>query len=94
MPNEFVRGVGDVVERLKRTAVGQGGIAENADDILVAPLLVTGGGHAQRGGQGSAGVACAVAVVLTFRAQRKPFRPSVVRMVRKRSLRPVNSLCT
>ena len=69
--NEFVRGVGDVVERLKRTAVGQGGIAENADDILVAPPLVTGGGHAQRGGQGSAGVACAVAVVLTFRAQRK-----------------------
>ena len=69
--DETFGGVANVVESLKGNAVGQGGVAENADDVLIGAALVAGGAHAQRGGEGGAGVAGAVAIVLALRAERK-----------------------
>ncbi len=63
--------LGDVVERLKGDAVGEGGVAGDGDDVLVAAGQVAGHGHAQRGGERGAGVAGAVAVVLAFGAQHE-----------------------
>jgi hypothetical protein len=92
--NEAFGGVPDVVERLERDAVGQGGVAENTNDLFIAAALIAGGTHAQSSGKGSAGVAGSIAVVLAFCAQRESIQSIVVRMLWNRSLRPVSSLCT
>ncbi len=62
---------GDVVERLKGDAVGEGGVAGDGDDVLVAAGQVAGHGHAQSGGKRGAGVTGAVAVVLALGAQHE-----------------------
>jgi hypothetical protein len=67
--DELLGGVGDVVQRLERDAVGEGGVAEDADHVFVGAALVAGGAHAERGGQRGAGVAGAVAVVFALGAQ-------------------------
>ena len=69
--NELLGGGLEVVKRLKGNAIGQGRIAENANDVLIAAALVTGGRHAQRGGKGRAGVTSAKAIVFALRAERK-----------------------
>ena len=61
----------DVVERLERNAVGQRRVAENADDVFVRAAFVARRRHAERGGKRRACVTRAVAIVRTFRAQRK-----------------------
>ena len=61
----------DVVERLEGNAVGQRRVAENADDVFVRAAFVARRRHAERGGQGRARVAGAVAIVLALRAQGK-----------------------
>jgi hypothetical protein len=71
MPDEALGGVGDVVERLEGNAVGQRGVAKNADDIFIRAAQIARRAHAQRGGQGRAGVSGPVAIVLAFRAQRE-----------------------
>jgi hypothetical protein len=63
--------LGDVVERLKGDAVGEGGVAGNGDYMLLAAGEVAGDGHAQGGGQRRAGVTRAVAIVLAFGAQHE-----------------------
>ena len=63
--------LGDVVERLKRDAVGEGGVAGDGDHVLVAAGKIAGHGHAQRGGERGACVAGAVAVVLAFGAEHE-----------------------
>src|SRR4051812_11763718 len=65
-------GVCNVVERFERDAVRQGGIAENADNMLISPALVSRRRHAERGRKGGPGMSCAVTVMLTLRAQREP----------------------
>ena len=64
--------VGDVVERLEGDAVGQGRVAEDADDMLVAATLVPRGAHAQRRRQRRARVPRAVTIMLALGAQREP----------------------
>ncbi len=61
--------VRDVVERLEGNAVGQRGVAEDGDDMLITPALVSGDRHAEGRGQCRAGVGRAVAIVLAFSAQ-------------------------
>ena len=63
--------LGDVVERLEGDAVGEGGVAGHGDDVLLAAGQIAGHGHAQRGRERGAGVACAVAVVLALGAQHE-----------------------
>ena len=69
--DKLFRRVCDVIKGLERDAVGQCGIAEDADDVLTAAALVACGGHAQCRRQCRAGVAGAVAVVLALGAQRE-----------------------
>ena len=49
--------------------------------IFAAPSLVARRGHAERGGQGGARVARAVAIVLALGAQRETVQAAVERMV-------------
>ena len=63
--------LGDVVERLKRDAVGKGRVSGHRDHVLRAAGQVAGHRHSQRRREGRAGVAGAVAVVLTLGAQRE-----------------------
>ena len=58
--DKLFRRVCDVIKGLERDAVGQCGIAEDADDVLTAAALVACGGHAQCRRQCRAGVAGAV----------------------------------
>ena len=67
--DEAAGGVGEVIEGLEGNAVGQRGVAKNADDVFIRAALIARGAHAQRGGKGGAGVARAVAIVLAFGAQ-------------------------
>ena len=67
--NELFGRALDVVERLETDAVGQGRIAEDADDVLVSLLLVAGGTHAQGGRQRRTGMAGPVAVVFALRPE-------------------------
>jgi len=92
--NEAAGGMRDVVEGLEGDAVGEGGVTEYADDMLVAAAQVSGGRDNERGREGSARVASSVTVVLTLGAEANPLRPLVVRMVPNRSFRPVRSLWT
>ncbi len=63
--------VGDIVERFKGDAVGEGGVSGNGDDMLVAAGEIAGDGHAQGRGEGSAGVTGSVTIVLAFGAQHE-----------------------
>ena len=63
--------VGDVVERFKGDAVGEGGVSGDGDDMLMAAGEIAGDGHAEGGGERGAGVARAVAVVLALGAQHE-----------------------
>ena len=67
--NELLGRALDVVECLETDAVGQGRIAEDADDVLVSLLLVAGGAHAQGGRQRRTGMAGPVAVVFALRPE-------------------------
>ena len=69
--DELFGRVPDIVERLERNAVGEGGVAKDADDVFVGALFVARRGHAQRGGKSRARVAGAVTIVWAFRAQRE-----------------------
>ena len=62
---------GDVVERLVGDAVGEGGVAGDGDDVLLAAGEIAGHGHAERRGERRAGVAGAVAVVLALSAEHE-----------------------
>ena len=68
--------LGDVVERLKRDAVGEGRVAGDGNHVLLAAGQVAGHGHAQSGGQRGSGVAGAVAVVLALGAQHEAVEPA------------------
>ena len=61
----------DIVERLKGNAVRQRRVAEDADDVFIRAFFVARRRHAERGGQGRAGVTGAKTIVRAFRAQRK-----------------------
>ena len=63
--------LGDVVHGFEGDAVGEGGVAGDGDDVLVAAGQVAGNGHAQRGGESGSGVARAVAVMLALGAQHE-----------------------
>ena len=69
--DKFFGGVANVIERLEGDTVGQGGVAEDADDIFVRAFFVARRGHAERGGKRGARVAGAVAIVRAFGAQRE-----------------------
>ena len=69
--DEFLGGFGDVVQRLVADPAGKGGVARDADDAFIRAAAVAPHGHAERGAEGGAGVARAVAVVLAFRAQEE-----------------------
>ena len=73
-----LRGRGDIVERFVRDAAGEGGVAGDGDDMLVRARLVAAHGHAERGGEGRAGVPGAVAVVLALAAQQEPVQAIVL----------------
>ena len=60
---------GDIVERFKSNAAGERRIARHADDMLVGTKAIAGGGHAERSGEGGAGVARAVAIVFALGAE-------------------------
>ena len=59
----------DIVERFEGIAVGESGVAEDANDMLVALLLVAGSGHAQSGRESGSGVTGTIAIMLTLGAQ-------------------------
>jgi hypothetical protein len=88
--DEFLGGVADVVQRLKGDAVGQRGVAENADDVFAPAFLVARGGDAQGGGEGGAGMARAITIMFALRAQGEPVQ--AVRL--PDGAKPVRSLCT
>ena len=67
--DEALGRVGDVVERLEGNAVGQSRVAEDGDDVLIAPALVPRDRHAQGRRQCRSGMRRAVAIVLAFGAQ-------------------------
>ncbi len=69
--DEAFGAVGDIVEGLESDAVGEGGVARESNDVLGAAGKVAGDGHAEGGGKGGAGVACAVAVVRAFGAKHE-----------------------
>ena len=69
--------VGDIVERFKGDAVGEGGVSGNGDDMLVAAGEIAGDGHAQGRGEGSAGVTGSVTIVLAFGAQHEAVEAAV-----------------
>ena len=62
---------GDVVQRLVSDAAGEGRVAGERDDVLLAAGHVARHGHAQRGGERRARVAGAEAIVLAFGAQHE-----------------------
>ena len=62
-------GSGDVVKSLERGAAGKGGISGDGHHMVVIAREVTCCGHAEGGGERGAGVACAIGIVLGFRAQ-------------------------
>jgi hypothetical protein len=64
--DEALGGGHDVVEGLEGDAAGEGGVAADGDHMLVAAPQVTGGGHAEGGAEGGAGVARAEGVVLAL----------------------------
>ena len=47
--DKLLRRLRNIVERLEGNAIGQSGIAENGDNILIGSALVAGGADAQRG---------------------------------------------
>src|SRR5205814_6391412 len=63
---------------LERGAAGEGGIARDADDIFIAAAQVASDGETERGGEGGAGVARAVAVVLAFGAEGEAVEAGVL----------------
>ena len=69
---------GDIVERFKSDAASERRIARYADDMLVGTEAVAGCGHAERGGKGGAGVACAIAVVLALAAEQETIQALVL----------------
>ena len=69
--DEFAGGFRDVVERFERGAAGEGGIAGDGDDVVVTTGKIARGGHAERGGEGGAGVARAVGVMFGLGAEKK-----------------------
>src|SRR5689334_10677080 len=69
--DETFGGVGDVIQRFKRDAIGERRVAKDRDDVLVAALLVPRGTDSKGGGQGGAGMSGAVAIMLALGAQRK-----------------------
>ena len=58
----------DVVERLHGDAAGERRVAADGDDVLVRAAKVAGRGHAERGGEGGAGVTRAVTIMRTLGA--------------------------
>ena len=68
----------NVVQRLVADAAGEGGIARDDDDVLVPASQVAPDGHAEGGGQGGAGVARAVAIVLAFGAEEEAVQALVL----------------
>ncbi len=76
--DESIRGVGGVIESFVTDAAGEGGVSGDADDVLVPAAEVTSDCHAERGGEGRAGVAGSVAVVLGFGAEKKTVEPAVL----------------
>ena len=69
--DEFAGGFRDVVERFEGGAAGECGVSGDGDDVIIAAGEVAGGGHAEGGGEGCAGMACAVGIMLGFRAQEE-----------------------
>jgi histone H3/H4 len=63
--------LGDVVERLVRDPIGECRIAGDGHHMLTAACQVARHGHAERGGERGARVACPVAVVLAFSAEHE-----------------------
>ena len=61
----------DVVQRLKRNAVGEGGVPGHGDNVLAGAGEVARDRHAQRGGERRARVARSVGVVLGLGAQHE-----------------------
>ena len=62
---------GDVVERLVGDAAGEGRVAAERDDVLLAAAQVARRGHAERGGKRRARVARAEAIVLALGAEHE-----------------------
>ena len=69
---------GDIVERFKSNAASERRIARHADDMLVGTEAVPGGGHAERGGEGGAGVTRAVAVMFALAAEQEAVQSLVL----------------
>ena len=67
---------GDIVQRLKRDAVGKGGVAGHGDHMLAAAGQIARHGHAQRGRERGARVPRAIGVVRALRAQHKAVQPA------------------
>lgn len=81
--DEPLGGRGDIVQGFKTDAAGEGGIARNADDMLVGADLVARGGHAQRGGERRSRMAGTVAVVLALASEKEAVQPLVLTYRRK-----------
>ena len=62
---------GHVVHRLEADPAGESGVAGHHDDVFAGPAEIAGRGHAEAGGEGGAGVAGTVAIVLAFGAEEE-----------------------
>ena len=76
--DEALGGLSHVVEGLETDTAGEGGVAGDDDDVFVRAAQVAGGGHAEACGQGGAGVARAVAVMLALGAEEEAVEAAVL----------------
>jgi len=70
--DEFLGGMGDVVQRLKRNAIRQCGITEYGHHVFIRATSVPGNRNPERRRQGGTRMRGTIAVMLALRAQGKP----------------------
>ena len=69
--DEFAGGFRDIIECFEGGAAGECGVSGDGDNVIVSAGEIAGSGHAEGGGEGRAGVARAVGIMLGFRAQEE-----------------------
>ena len=75
--DEFLGGLGDVVEGLEGGSAGEGSVSGDGDDVVVTTFEIACSSHAEGSGEGGASVAGAVGIVFGFGAQEEAIQSLV-----------------